>query len=390
LSKKLHREEFKVILDYATLKLIWLLLIGVLFSGFAITGGFDLGVGTLLPFIGKNDRERRLILNSIGPTWEGNQVWFISAAGALFAAMPLLYAAAFSGFYLMLLLILLPLILRPPGMDYRSKLPSRLWRNTWDYCLFLSGCIPSILFGAAFGNVFTGIDFYYDLELMPRLRGSFLSLLNPLALLCGVVSLSIIILQGALFLQSKTTGSLQERALKATQYCGILFIFSFALAWYWVVFKTKGFNIVSMPHPNQIFSPLSKQVLTGTGFWLKNYQKFPIGYLGPLSSFIGLSLALIFSAYQRPGFALFCNSIALMGVISTAGFTLFPFLLPSATQPNHSLTIWDAASSQLTLAWMLGATLILLPIVLSYTIWVFRVMRGTVSEKTHLEKSESY
>lgn len=379
-----------MILDYETLKFIWLLLIGALFMGFAITGGFDLGVTALLPFIGKKDTERRLILNSIGPTWEGNQVWFITAAGALFAAMPLMYAAAFSGFYGVLLLVLIPLILRPPGMDYRSKLPSKTWRNTWDYCLFLSGFMPSILFGAAFGNLFSGIDFYYDTELIPHLTGSFLSLLKPLALLCGVVSLSIMVLHGALVLQLKTMDPIRTRALRAARCFGILFMLSFALAWYWVVFKTEGFAIVSMPNPNQSFSPLAKQVIKGTGFWFQHYAQFPLGYIAPLSSLTGVSVALLFSAYQRPGFALFFNSIALSGLITTAGFTLFPFLLPSTSRPDHSLTIWDAASSHLTLTWMLEATLLLLPIVLAYTTWVFRVMRGTVSESTHLEKSESY
>jgi cytochrome d ubiquinol oxidase subunit II len=370
--------------DYQTLKFVWLLLIGVLFTGFAVTGGFDLGVNALLIFIGKKDEERRLILNSIGPTWEGNQVWLITAASALFAAWPLMYATAFSSFYFAFLLVLMALILRPPGIDYRSKLPSLAWRFTWDFCLFLSGCIPLFLFGVAFGNLVTGMNFHFDNTLQSHFEGGFFSLLNPYSLLTGVVSLSILLLHGALFIQLKTTSPLDVRAIKIGRLFGILFLISFSTAWFWALFKLEGLQLITMPSPNESFSPLSKTVERGLGFWLYNYYKYPLGYLAPLFSLLGTGLALFFSSRRYPTIALFCNSIALGGVITTLGFTLFPFIMPSNSVPNHSLTIWDATSSQLTLTWMLVVTIIFLPTILAYTTWVFRVMRGKINpEEIH-------
>jgi cytochrome d ubiquinol oxidase subunit II len=363
-------------LEYETLKLIWLLLIATLFIGFAISGGYDLGVNVLLILIGRKDEERRIILNSIGPTWEGNQVWLITAAGALFAAWPLFYATAFSSLYLALLLVLMALILRPPGIDYRSKLPAEIWRNTWDSCLFLSGFIPIFLFGVAFGNLFLGLDFYFDESLRSYFTGGFFSLLHPFSLLTGIVCLCILLLQAAYFLQLKTPPPLDIRAIKLARWLGLLFILSFSLAWIWCVYKLTGYQVIDMPDPNTSFTPFSKNVIKEVGFWLHNYQRYPLGYLAPLLSLMAAGLALIFSTYQRPGIALFCNSIAIASVIVTGGFTLFPFILPSSSLPAHSLTIWDATSSQLTLMWMLVATIIFLPIVLAYTTWVFRVMRG--------------
>jgi len=190
--------------DYETVKLIWWLLVGVLLVGFAIMDGMDMGVGALLPFLGDNDGERRVIINTVGPHWDGNQVWFITAGGAIFAAWPAVYAASFSGFYFAMLLVLFALFLRPVGFDYRSKLESPQWRNTWDRGLMVGGVVPALVFGVAFGNLLQGVPFSYDEFLRPWYSGSFFGLLNPFALLTGVVSLSMIILHGATFLQLRT------------------------------------------------------------------------------------------------------------------------------------------------------------------------------------------
>lgn len=175
--------------DYETLKLIWWLFVGALLIGFALTGGFDLGIGSLLPFLGKNDEQRRVIINSIGPTWDGNQVWLVTAGGALFAAWPMVYAAAFSGFYVALILVLFTLILRPVGFDFRGKLAGAHWRSIWDWGLFLGGAVPALVFGVAFGNLLLGVPFHYDDDLRSYYTGSFFGLLNPFALLTGIVSL---------------------------------------------------------------------------------------------------------------------------------------------------------------------------------------------------------
>ena len=186
--------------DYVTLKFIWWLLVGVLLVGFAIMDGHDMGVGTLLPFVGKNDDERRALLNSIGPHWEGNQVWFITAGGALFAAWPLVYAAAFSGFYFAMLAVLWALFFRPVGFDYRSKVSDPRWRQFWDWGIFTGSAVPALVFGVAVGNVIQGVPFHFEESMMPVYTGSFWALFNPFALLAGVVSLAMMVCHGANFL----------------------------------------------------------------------------------------------------------------------------------------------------------------------------------------------
>jgi cytochrome bd ubiquinol oxidase subunit II len=367
------------VIDYATLKLIWLWVIGLLCVGFAITGGSDLGVCALIPWLGNNDSERSQLLKSIGPTWEGNQVWLVTAAAALFAAWPLMYAAAFSSFYLAFLLVLLALILRPPGIDYRNKLSKPLWRTSWDICLFISGFVPCLLFGVALGNLLRGLPFFYDQNLMPHPTGTFFNLLDPYALVCGFVSLSLLLLQACLFIQCKTLARLRDRALHTAYLAGGVFIITFILAWVGALFYIDGYAVVSMGDPNQALIPTAKEVIKGPGLWFRHYQQDALGYIGPFLSMLSVGIALILASLQRPKTALVCNSVAMASVLLTLGFTLYPFVMPSMSVPNHSLTLWDACASRLSLGWMLVAVLLFLPIVLGYTIWAFRIMRGTVS-----------
>src|SRR6185503_3652438 len=201
--------------DYETLRLIWWALLGILLIGFAAMDGFDLGTAALLPFVARNDEERRVAINSIGAVWEGNQVWFILGGGAIFAAWPPLYAAAFSGFYLAMFLILWALILRPVGFKFRGKIEDPRWRSFWDWCLFVSGTVPSLVFGVAFGNLFVGLPFGFDADLRFHSAITLLSLLNPFALLVGLVSLSMIVLHGAAWLSYKATGAVAARARSA-------------------------------------------------------------------------------------------------------------------------------------------------------------------------------
>ncbi len=184
------------LLDYEILKFIWWVLVGVLLMGFAITDGMDMGVGVLLPFVARTDAERRIAINTVGPHWDGNQVWLITAGGAIFAAWPAVYAAAFSGFYMAMLLVLFALFFRPVGFDYRSKIDDTLWRSAWDWGLFVSGAVPALIFGVAFGNLLQGVPFHLDDMLRSHYQGSLLSallpLLNPFALLAGVISFGML------------------------------------------------------------------------------------------------------------------------------------------------------------------------------------------------------
>ena len=368
-------------IDYETLKLIWWLFVGVLLIGFALLGGFDLGVGTLLPFVGRTDAQRRVVLNAIGPTWEGNQVWFITAGGALFAAWPMVYATAFSGFYWAMLLVLFALFFRPVGFEYRSKVEDRRWRSTWDWGLFVGGAVPALVFGVAFGNLLQGVPFHFDEFLRPYYTGSFWGLLNPFALLTGVVSLTMLVFHGAIYLQMRTEDDIQARSRQAATVFGLLFLAAFGLAGVWQAYGIEGFRIVTMPDPGSVMTPLDKTVEVAPGAWLTNFSRYPWMMAAPAVVFLGGVLAVLLSRANRPGLGFVCSGSALAGVILTVGFAMFPFVMPSSTQPNSSLTAFDATSSHRTLMLMFGAVVIFLPIVLAYTSWVYRVLRGKSTEE---------
>ena len=367
------------LLSYETLRVIWWLFIGVLLIGFAITDGFDLGVGALLPFLGRNDEERRVIINVVGPTWEGNQVWFILGGGAIFAAWPAVYATAFSGFFIALILTLFALILRPVGFDYRSKLSNPRWRAFWDWGLFIGGATPALVFGVAFGNLLLGTPFHFDADLRVEYTGGFFGLLNPFGLLSGMVSLAMLVMHGAIYLQLRTEGEIQQRAQHAVERAAKVFLGAFALAGLWLIIGVDGYRLESFAGTAAPSNPLAKTVVREGWAWLSNYGQHPWMLLAPVAGFAGAALAWHFSQRQQPGRGFIASSLALAGVILTAGFTLFPFILPSSTHPNSSLTVWDATSSHLTLKWMFGVTVILLPIILIYTSWVFSKLRGTVT-----------
>jgi cytochrome d ubiquinol oxidase subunit II len=369
-----------MIFDYYTLKIIWWAFVGLLLIGFALTDGFDLGVGALLPFVAKTDQQRRVMINSIGPTWEGNQVWFITAGGALFAAWPLVYAAAFSGFYWALLLTLFALFLRPLGFDYRSKIDDPRWRNAWDWGLFVGGAVPALIFGVAFGNLLKGVPFHYDEFLRPFYIGTFFELLNPFALMAGMVSLSMLIMHGAVFLQMRTEGELNLRAKKCVLAFGLTFIMAFALTGILQISGFEGYRIIAMPDPATAFTPLEKSVEIASGAWLDNFKSHAWMLIAPAMAFGGAILTILLSFKHRPGLGFIASGSALAGVILTAGFAMFPFIMPSSTHPNDSLTIFDAVSSHRTLSLMFVVVLLFLPIVLIYSGWVYRVMRGKIKE----------
>lgn len=368
------------VFDYATLKLIWWVFVGVLLVGFAILDGFDLGVGVLLRFVGRSDDERRVMLNSIGPTWEGNQVWFITAGGATFAAWPLVYATAFSGFYAALMLTLFALFFRPVGIEYRGKVKDPRWRNAWDWGLFVGGAVPALIFGVAFGNLLLGVPFHFDSDQRVFYTGSFFGLLNPFALLAGVVSLGMLTMHGALYLQLRTDGAVQERARRAALWCGIVFLAAFAAAGVWIATGVNAFRIVTMPPANSAFMPLAKTVERVAGGWLANYAQYPWMLSAPVLAFGGTLLALAASRAGRAGFAFVLSCLGVTGVVLTAGFALFPFIMPSSSDAKSSLTLYDAVSTHRTLQIMFWVVILFLPIVIAYTSWAYRVMRGTITE----------
>ncbi len=379
-----------MILDYEVLKMIWWLFVGVLLIGFAITDGMDMGVGNLLPFVGKTDDERRVMINTVGPHWDGNQVWLITAGGAIFAAWPAVYAAAFSGFYFAMLLVLFALFFRPVGFDYRSKLGDARWRKAWDWGLFAGGAIPSLVFGVAFGNLILGVPFHLDELLRPFYTGSFWALLNPFALLAGIVSFSLLTMHGGMWIQMRTSGEIPERIKSWITVTGIIAIVAFAAAGIWLVMGIDGYRIITQPALDALPNPLSKTVTVAEGAWLSNYYLYPLTLVFPALGFLGMAGTIIMSRADRPGWGFFSSSLGITGVIMTAGVSLFPFIMPSSTNPNHSFTIWDAASSHLTLTVMFYATVIFLPIVISYTIWNYYKMWGCLSVEEMRDRTGAY
>ena len=371
---------------YATLKVIWWALLGALLIGFAIMDGFDLGVGMLLPFIAHGDTERRVVINTVGPVWEGNQVWLILGGGAIFAAWPSLYAASFSGFYLAMMAVLAALILRPVGFKFRSKMPGVRWRANWDLALFVGGAVPALVLGVACGNLFRGVPFRFDGDLRAHYAFGFFDLLNPFSVFCGLVSVAMLTTHGAVYLAIKTDGALAQRARRVSRFAALAWAILFALAGVWLWSSGYGLAIKSGAAPGGESDPLAKIAVLQSGAWFANYARWPSAMLVPA---LGLAAPLLVAALAgiRQRLVVFAVSgLGIAGVIGTMGASLFPFLLPSSSHPGSSLTVWDASSSERTLNIMLIAVVVLLPIVIGYTAWVYHVLRGPVTS-AHIESN---
>jgi cytochrome d ubiquinol oxidase subunit II len=311
--------------------------------------------------------------------WEGNQVWLILGGGAIFAAWPALYAASFSGFYLAMLLVLAALILRPVGFKFRSKMPGAIWRSSWDWVLFAGGLVPALVFGVAMGNLLEGVPFGFDSELRAHYDFGLLHMLNPFALLCGLVSVAMLATHGARYLVLKADGLVAVRAARYSRWTALAWFLLFALAGAWLARSSFGLRIESGAIPGAAPDPVAKTVLAVPGAWLSNYGRWPLACVLPALGLVApLTLGML--AHARSHMILFLGSAAgVAGVVGTMGASLFPFLMPSSSEPASSLTVWDASSSQRTLWIMLVATAVFLPIVLGYTTWVYRVLRGRVT-----------
>ncbi len=366
--------------DYETLRILWWGLMGVLLIAFALTDGFDLGVATLLPFVARTDSERRMVINSVGPTWEGNQVWFILGGGAIFAAWPFVYAVSFSGFYLAMFLVLAALILRPVGFKYRSKRPDPRWRSGWDWALFIGGVVPALVFGVAVGNVLSGAPFRLDSDLRAFFDGSFLGLFTPFTLICGLLSVAMLVLHGSAWLAIKVEhGPVHDRATQFGTLAAILSLVLFAAGWAFVAWTNIGFRIVGTIDPAGPSNPLRTTSEIAAGAWLANYALYPGMVIAPLLGFGGAVVALIGIRRRIESAAFAGSSASALGIIATVGLSMFPYILPSSIDAHSSLTVWNASSSEKTLGIMLFVTVVFLPIVLAYTAWAFKLMWGRVT-----------
>ena len=331
---------------------VWFFLIAVLFAGFFFLEGFDYGVGILLPFLGKGDRERRVIINTIGPHWDGNEVWLITAGGAMFAAFPHWYATMFSGFYLALLVMLLALIVRGVAFEFRSKDASARWRKAWDWLIFVGSFVPALLWGVAVANIVRGVPIDANMIYV----GTLLDLLNPYALLGGLVTLSIFTLHGALFLSLKTKGEIAQRAHSVAVRV-------------WVPTMVIVIAFV-------VFSYFETDIFTRLG-------------INPGLDALGAGLALLATGWllrdRRHGWAFLTMGLTILLTVSTAFRGLYPRVMVSSLNPEWNLTVQNASSGDYTLSVMLVIALVLLPLVLIYQGWSYWVFRGRIGRESSLE-----
>ncbi len=329
------------------LQAIWFLLVGVLLTGFAILDGFDLGVG-FWHLGAKGDKERRTLLNAVGPVWDGNEVWLLTGAGALFAAFPPVYASVFSGFYLAMMLLILALISRAVSLEFRSKEASTTWRSTWDTVFSISSIVAAILFGVALGNILRGIP----LDESGNYTGTFLDLLNPYALLIGLTGLSMLAFHGANFIVLKAPGDLALRARGWSLTMGVVYLALFIAA-----------SIVT---------------IATQGHLMENFSFAPVLWLIPVLTLLAIAAAQLFGKKDKPGKAFLFSSISIAGMMGITGAALFPRLVPALGNPQLSLTAANSSSSELTLKTMFILAIIGVPIVLAYTIWVYKAFAGKV------------
>ncbi len=366
------------LISYETLRLVWWLLLGILLVGYALTDGFDLGVGILLPWVARNDLERRVAINSVGPVWEGNQVWLILGGGAIFAAWPQLYAVSFSGFYLAMFAILVALILRPVAFKFRSKREGVAWRARWDAVLCFSGFVPALVFGVAIGNVLQGVPFRFSSDMHIFYEGTFFGLLNPFAVLCGLVSVAMLVLHGSAWLQLKTQGPVAERARRYGSLAALASAVLYALAglalWAWV----PGYQVSGALPVDGPSNPMLKTVLLQHGAWFSNYAAHPWLLAAPGLGLAGALLALLGLRLRRDLLPLLASALSIAGIILSVGASMFPFILPSSLEPRASLMVWDSSSSHLTLFIMLVVTVVFMPLIVAYTSWVYHVLWGKV------------
>jgi cytochrome d ubiquinol oxidase subunit II len=378
-------------LDYPTLRVIWWALMGVLLIGFTLTDGFDLGVAAMLPWVARRDDDRRMVINTVSPTWEGNQVWLILGGGAIFAAWPFVYAVSFSGFYLAMFAVLASLILRPVAFKYRSKRPNKIWRASWDWALFVGGFVPALVFGVAVGNVLQGIPFRLDADLRASYEGGFFGLFTPFTLLCGLLSVAMLVLHGAAWLTMKAEpGAVRDRARTFGTVAAFATVLLFAGGYAFVAFGHMGFRIEGLIDPAGPSNPPNTLTVAASGAWLANFPAHPWMLIAPVLGFAGAMLSLIGLRLNREWAAFTGSSLGAIGIVATVGLAMFPFILPSSIDPRSSLTVWNASSSQLTLFNMLCVTVVMLPVVIGYTAWAFKVMWGRSTTSALLTNPDLY
>lgn len=368
-------------LDIEILRLIWWAILGLLLIFFTVFDGFDMGAAMLIRIVGKTDEQRRIIINSVGPVWESNQVWLILGGGASFAAWPLVYSVSFSGLYFAFILALFAIIIRPVGFKFRSKVSNPTWRGIWDWSLGIGGFIAPFVFGVLFGNLLLGLPFSFDEDIRMTYHGSFFQLFTPFPLLCGLLGVMMALMQGATYLNIRTEDAVQRRINNAGLFSTLFVFILFGLGGLYIYNYVPAYEYASPVITNGPSVPTLKEIAK-TGSWLSNANQYPILYTFPFACAFGLIVTFFGILAKRKYIPFLGSSLAIIGILGTVGTSMFPFLIPSSYNPSHSLTVWDASSSRLTLFIMLLSVIIFLPIILIYVSWVYKIIGGKVTEKT--------
>lgn len=367
-------------LDYATLKLIWWGLLGILIIGFSVMDGFDLGIASILACVANTNTERRIVINTMGPVWEGNQAWLITLGGATFAAWPLVYSTVFSAFYALMFIALFGFILRPVSFKYRSKASSEFMRKFWDFTMILSGILPSFGFGLLIGNILQGVPFYLDLYLRVHYVGTTGQLFNLFALSCGMASLLAYILHGTSYLRLKVDGNIARKAQRIRQTTSLLLMLILIMIAFWA-HSMSNYSIISHMHHAGDNNPLWKNVAYLPHALTINFYRYNWVSIFPIAAIFCLLVTTIGLWKNKLIFNFILTSFMITCVILTFGIAIFPFILPSSLHLASSLTVWDASSSRLTLDYMLIIVFIFLPLIILYTSWVYTVFRGKITEE---------
>ncbi len=340
------------------LQITWFVLWAVLWAVYFMLDGFVLGTGFLSGILAKSDTEKRLLINAVGPVWDGNEVWLITAGGATFAAFPTTYALMFSYMYTALLLLLFSLIVRGVSFEFRGKVEGPAWKQGWDRAIMISSFLPALLFGVAFGNIFEGLPMD-----AAGYHGSFLTLLNPYGILTGLLFVCLFAVHGALYGAVKTVGDLSARAFRLAK-----------LLWMPLLLVAVIF-LGTTAYATRLYG---------------NYLAAPVLFLLPVVAVAALVGQQYYMIRQQPLKAFAASCVTIVAVIATGVAGLFPNLIPSTLDPAYSLTIFNSSSSQYTLAIMTGVAVLFVPIVIAYKIWVYRIFRAPVTERDLLENHEAY
>lgn len=366
-----------MIFDYMTLQIIWWVMIGVVLILYATTAGFDFGITLMLPFLRRkarfveNDEERRLLINTIAPTWDGNQTWLVFAGGALFVIWPQVYASTFSGMYALMLFILWSFFLRPPGFDYRSKLPSETWRKAWDWALFISAFFPVLAFGLAVGNLFVGLPIHFDpFTLRSFYSGNFFDLFNSMGVICALASLFMLLMHGAAHANRRTTGDLRAYFQRLYVTFGLSFLLLMTIGGLLLMYRVPGYILVHSPVDAQNH-PLSNVVQLSVGAWYQSFNLHPWKWIGPIVTYVAVILALLTRRKSQGGLSFWLSALAVSGAVATFGAALFPFVIPSSIDPAQSLTVWNATSTHFTLMGMFYISAVVLLLIFAYKFWGF-------------------